>query len=89
MWFRFKQSNRTECPPTFLQQFNKGLFDYLIAIDDIKNQGVENDEVEEGNKKKSNKRKRDQDEEFGVTRGVDFKGVETVLNIDAPDTPDT
>ena len=67
-----------------MQQFNKGIFDFLIAIDD---QNAAETELEEpGNKKKSKanarKRKRDQDEEFGVTRGVDFKGVETVINVD-------
>ncbi len=38
-------------------------------------------------KKHSEKRKDSQgakDEEFGVTRGIDFKGVHTVINYDVP-----
>ena len=35
--------------------------------------------------RKGKKRKHPEaDKEFGVTRGVDFKGVETVINVDAP-----
>jgi ATP-dependent RNA helicase DDX56/DBP9 len=80
-----------------LQSFNKGLFDYLIATDDIHAQG------HDALPPSSNKRKRDQkllgkdgrrgtgeaakkkkDEEFGVTRGIDFQGVRTVINYDLP-----
>lgn len=28
------------------------------------------------------------DEEFGVTRGVDFEGVATVVNLELPDSPE-
>lgn len=60
-----------------LQQFNRGIFDYLIATDDV--YGEENIDANKGSKK--NKKK---DEEFGVTRGVDFKGVKTVVNFEMP-----
>jgi len=60
-----------------LQQFNRGIFDYLIATDDV--YGEENVDANKGSKK--NKKK---DEEFGVTRGVDFKGVKTVVNFEMP-----
>ena len=38
--------------------------------------------------KAGKKRKRDQGDaaEYGVTRGVDFRGVKTVINVDAPST---
>ena len=31
-------------------------------------------------------KKQEEDGEFGVIRGIDFKGVRTVINVDAPDT---
>ncbi|GIL98673.1 hypothetical protein Vretimale_4052 [Volvox reticuliferus] len=84
-----------------LASFNKGLFDYLIATDDVyapsahnggKGGGGLNDEQTQQTKKKpkllgkagkgrNNTRK---DAEFGVTRGIDFKGVRTVINYDPP-----
>ena len=43
----------------------------------------DNGDDEEGKKKKKKKKAR-LDPEFGVARGIDFKGVNTVLNFDAP-----
>lgn len=63
-----------------LQQFNRGLFDYLIATDDV--HGM--DDASKGKKGKKNKK----DEEFGVTRGIDFKGVKTVINLELPSSID-
>ena len=57
-----------------LQQFNRGIFDYLIATDD-----VYGDIIGKGPNKGKKK-----EEEFGVTRGVDFKGVKTVINLEMP-----
>ena len=69
-----------------LQEFNRGIFDYLIATDDPrKSNAAESEGPPEVSEKRGKKRKQpDSDREFGVTRGVDFKGVETVLNVDAP-----
>lgn len=69
-----------------MQEFNRGIFDYLIATDDPKkSNAMEKEEPQEVSEKRGKKRKRpDSDREFGVTRGVDFKGVETVINVDAP-----
>ncbi|KAJ4914319.1 DEAD-box ATP-dependent RNA helicase 16 [Raphanus sativus] len=70
-----------------LEQFNAGLFDYLIATDD-NNQTKEKEEVkgEENKESKKNKRrfKPKLDAEFGVVRGIDFKKVHTVINYDMP-----
>lgn len=63
-----------------LQQFNKGLFDYLIATDDVH---ADKDIMKD--KKRGRKRKQ-QEEEFGVIRGIDFKGVNTVVNVELPDS---
>jgi ATP-dependent RNA helicase DDX56/DBP9 len=60
-----------------LQQFNRGLFDYLIATDDVHGDSVR-DNAESKNKKSK------KDEESGVTRGIDFKGVKTVINLEMP-----
>jgi ATP-dependent RNA helicase DDX56/DBP9 len=77
-----------------LQEFNRGLFDYLIATDDVhaadftaprdngKKRGRNNKNDGKNSKKKSFSAKKD--EEFGVTRGIDFKGVQTVINFDMP-----
>lgn len=42
----------------------------------------------QGKLKAGKKRKRSEGEraEYGVTRGVDFRGVKTVINVDAPAT---
>lgn len=42
----------------------------------------------QGKLKAGRKRKRSEGEraEYGVTRGVDFRGVKTVINVDAPAT---
>ena len=74
------------------QEFNRGIIDYLIATDDPKI--VEQEKGggppvvdEKKGRGKGKKRKRPEtDGEFGVTRGVDFKGIATVINVDAPPT---
>jgi len=115
-----------------VQEFNKGVYDYIIATDEHE----KNEEDEEGphleieeqaarslhvlhffhettkflnskntfskkakqkekgkakakeeEPKKKNKGSDKKDQEFGVTRGVDFKEVEAVINFDFPLTP--
>lgn len=62
------------------QEFNAGLFDYLIATDDT--QTKEKDQDDEGGHVGSRKSKKHPkaklDSEFGVVRGIDFKNVHTV-----------
>ncbi|KAL5724821.1 RNA helicase [Ranunculus cassubicifolius] len=68
-----------------LEEFNAGLFDYLIATDDGQTKEdhakKENDEAP---KKSKRHLKRKLDSEFGVVRGIDFKNVYTVINFDMP-----
>ncbi|CAN4081985.1 unnamed protein product [Withania somnifera] len=71
-----------------LEEFNAGLFDYLIATDESQSEGKEQVEDQNGNgRKKSKKRRKHKlDAEFGVVRGIDFKNVHTVINYEMPQT---
>ncbi len=92
------QDSRVDNPPppprAPLQEFNKGLFDYLVATDDVHAAGPDGEDGRgagrgkrkdrgsgSGQRKGQGPRK---DEEFGVTRGIDFKGVHTVVNFEMP-----
>ncbi|XWS33453.1 hypothetical protein CRYUN_Cryun22dG0084100 [Craigia yunnanensis] len=69
-----------------LEEFNAGLFDYLIATDNSqtkqKEQGNGDKHVDSRKSRKHAKPKLDS--EFGVVRGIDFKNVHTVINFDMP-----
>ncbi|XP_075510559.1 DEAD-box ATP-dependent RNA helicase 16 [Primulina tabacum] len=69
-----------------LEEFNAGLFDYLIATDDSQKsvEQVQNDKKSLGGKKSRKNSKRKLDAEFSVVRGVDFKNVHTVVNFEMP-----
>ncbi|PRQ19893.1 putative RNA helicase [Rosa chinensis] len=70
-----------------LEEFNAGLFDYLIATDDSETkEKKENDQkkIDSKNSRRHAKPKPKADSEFGVVRGIDFKNVHTVLNFDMP-----
>jgi ATP-dependent RNA helicase DDX56/DBP9 len=64
----------------FVQEFNAGLFDYLIATDDSHAKEKEQLNKENKSQSKNSKRrlKQNLDSEFGVVRGIDFKNVYTV-----------
>ena len=106
------------------QEFNKGIFDHLIAVDDpvrreaaaangsaekasvsrrngtgpVGSAGRKRGRAPEADRKdrKASKRPRGADAaaaaaagdaaEYGVVRGIDFKGVRTVVNVDAPES---
>jgi len=71
-----------------IEQFNVGNFDYLIATDestdapDTDDEADSADEVEEKSKRNGKK-----DAEYGVSRGLDFRHVSFVLNVDFPPSP--
>lgn len=69
-----------------LEEFNAGLFDYLIATDDNKIMEKEQADGKTNLEHKKSKRhaKKKVDAEFGVVRGIDFKNVHTVINFDLP-----
>lgn len=81
-----------------VQEFNKGLYDILIAADDqeviggIKKKGhrlaaAESDGEERDSDEEETITKRSksaQQKDFGVSRGIDFQNVACVLNFDLP-----
>ncbi|KDP32115.1 hypothetical protein JCGZ_12576 [Jatropha curcas] len=68
-----------------LEEFNAGLFDYLIATDDSETKDKEQGDGSLPESKKSKKQSKQKlDSEFGVVRGIDFKNVHTVINYDMP-----
>ena len=80
-----------------IEQFNVGNFDYLIATDestdadedvnqsesDNENDNVSEDDDDEDELPRQ-KTKREKDDEYGVSRGLDFRNVSFVLNVDFP-----
>lgn len=67
-----------------MEEFNRGIYDFVIATDEV---GVANRTGgREGGMERRKRRRRDR--EYGVCRGVDFQGVENVVNFDFPLTPD-
>jgi ATP-dependent RNA helicase DDX56/DBP9 len=85
-----------------LDGFNKGMFDFLIATDELVAEPA--DDESDGDGSGSEKAKDDGEgtakptarargkrassakREYGVSRGVDFKDVQTVVNFDFPET---
>ncbi|KAI8641604.1 P-loop containing nucleoside triphosphate hydrolase protein [Parasitella parasitica] len=80
-----------------VEEFNRGIYDYLIATDEseLKGEQDSDDEDEESQedvetpeekdtKKAQKGRKVQRDKEYGVSRGVDFQGVAAVINFDFP-----
>mmetsp|Transcript_8291 Transcript_8291/g.9650 ORF Transcript_8291/g.9650 Transcript_8291/m.9650 type:complete len:692 (+) Transcript_8291:120-2195(+) len=81
-----------------IEQFNVGNFDYLIATDestdatdtDEENESgdenddddVEKDRDDDSETPKVKKGKKKKDDEYGVSRGLDFRNVSFVLNVD-------
>ncbi|EED91448.1 dead-box RNA helicase, partial [Thalassiosira pseudonana CCMP1335] len=71
-----------------IEHFNVGNFDYLIATDEATDMRSHHDGKKKSTKGKSNKRRR-RDGEYGVSRGLDFRGVSFVVNVDLPTSPES
>ncbi|CAB9505028.1 RNA helicase DBP9 [Seminavis robusta] len=77
-----------------IEQYNVGNFDYLIATDESAANTVDSNEVDDNDnhadegekKKKAPKRSKKRDSEYGVSRGLDFRKVAFVVNVDFPQT---
>ena len=80
-----------------IEQFNVGNFDYLIATDDSSDvssnenkkksdddDGDSSDDDDDDKKQQQQKKRKNRDEEYGVSRGLDFRNVSFVVNVDFP-----
>lgn len=67
-----------------VQQFNAGIFDTLIAVD-VTARGHSKSASKQGRSSGKARKAPVGDDEFGLSRGVDFKDVAAVLNFDIPD----
>ncbi|KAI0242553.1 ATP-dependent DNA/RNA helicase [Massospora cicadina] len=75
-----------------IQEFNRGVYDYIIATDecalqgerDSDAEGLEQDEQAPESKPQKRKHGATADKEYGVSRGIDFKNVAAVINFDFP-----
>ncbi|KAJ4293780.1 ATP-dependent DNA/RNA helicase [Collariella sp. IMI 366227] len=83
-----------------IEEFNRGIYDIIIASDEKSELFGDEAAEGEGEKKESKKpktkegedstepskkkRKHKKDEEYGVSRGIDFKNVAAVVNFDMP-----
>eukprot|EP00584_Thalassiosira_punctigera_P009500 CAMPEP_0172543244 /NCGR_PEP_ID=MMETSP1067-20121228/13685_1 /TAXON_ID=265564 ORGANISM="Thalassiosira punctigera, Strain Tpunct2005C2" /NCGR_SAMPLE_ID=MMETSP1067 /ASSEMBLY_ACC=CAM_ASM_000444 /LENGTH=490 /DNA_ID=CAMNT_0013329625 /DNA_START=78 /DNA_END=1546 /DNA_ORIENTATION=- len=77
-----------------IEHFNVGNFDYLIATDEATDRRggskkQQNDDDGEDDKKKKGNKRRHRDGEYGVSRGLDFRGVSFVVNVDLPTSPES
>ncbi|KAF6780231.1 hypothetical protein AHF37_00262 [Paragonimus kellicotti] len=63
-----------------IDQFNRGLYDYLLATDECQPE----EKAQSSSGSKCSKRR---DKEYGVSRGIDFQMVSNVINFDFPLTP--
>lgn len=73
-----------------IEQFNIGNFDYLIATDSSTDAGKpahdsdDDDDSDEEDQLLTKKKGRKQDSGYGVSRGLDFRNVSFVVNVDLP-----
>ena len=73
-----------------IEQFNIGNFDYLIATDesaDVQKEAASDDSDNDDDDSKDEDAKpkaRRKDSEYGVSRGLDFRNVSFVVNVDFP-----
>ncbi|CAI5783196.1 probable ATP-dependent RNA helicase DDX56 [Podarcis lilfordi] len=66
-----------------ISQFNRGFCDYIIATDE-QDLGEKEGPTRGKRKRKGNKAGKGKDQEYGVSRGIDFQNVSAVLNFDFP-----
>ncbi|KAK4584931.1 hypothetical protein RGQ29_022556 [Quercus rubra] len=92
-WFGIKSAVlNAELPQNsrlhILEEFNAGLFDYLIATDDSQTKEKEETNRESNAERRKSRKhaKQKLDSEFGVVRGIDFKNVHTVINFEMPES---
>ncbi|CAK7235636.1 ATP-dependent DNA/RNA helicase [Sporothrix curviconia] len=72
-----------------IDEFNRNVYNTIIASDEHEVLGDEDQPAEDGGgdasaPKKKKRKAGKRDKEFGVSRGIDFKNVRTVINFDLP-----
>jgi ATP-dependent RNA helicase DDX56/DBP9 len=72
-----------------IEQFNVGNFDYLIATDESSDapHSRNDDDDDDDNSVEEKPKGKKKDSEYGVSRGLDFRNVSFVLNVDFPPNP--
>jgi ATP-dependent RNA helicase DDX56/DBP9 len=70
-----------------IEQFNVGNFDYLIATDESTDADADSEDESGDEEEIKTKRSEKKDPEYGVSRGLDFRHVSFVLNVDFPPSP--
>ncbi|XP_062523129.1 probable ATP-dependent RNA helicase DDX56 isoform X2 [Corticium candelabrum] len=65
-----------------VDEFNRGIYDYIIASDERL------DKQQQAATRTKKTKKQRKDKEYGIARGIDFQGVENVINFDFPPTVD-
>lgn len=65
-----------------MKEFNRGIYDYIIATDEVGiSRGGTVAEAERNGVPKKKSRKRKRDKEYGVARGVDFQGQSVPVGV--------
>ncbi|XP_042327492.1 probable ATP-dependent RNA helicase DDX56 [Sceloporus undulatus] len=70
-----------------ISQFNKGFYDYIIATDEqdlVDAEGLKEGRRRKKSRSKSARGEKSRDQEYGISRGIDFQNVSAVLNFDVP-----
>ena len=62
------------CRCHVVEEFNRGVYDYIIATDEVVAQTDRGADGKGSTKLKGGTRKRKRDREYGVSRGIDFQG---------------
>merc|ERR1719414_1267096 len=79
------------CRCHIVSQFNEGLYDIVIAADELASPSSSSSSSSSKSKKdrKQERQKSKAAKEFGVSRGIDFQNVANVINFDFPPTLDS
>ncbi|XP_021230394.1 probable ATP-dependent RNA helicase DDX56, partial [Numida meleagris] len=67
-----------------IAQFNRGIYDYIVATDEEAAPGTAPTEPTQRRKRKGAAESKGSDPEYSVARGIDFQNVGTVINFDVP-----
>jgi len=79
------------CRCHIVSQFNEGLYDIVIAADEVASSSTPSSSSSSKSKKdrKQERQKVKAAKEFGVSRGIDFQNVANVINFDFPPNLDS